>query len=173
MTRDLRDSPQPRSTSLEKLYLYPESFGQVVRAVNKVPKAYCGWNQWDELPKMGTSRILIVFVHFGTGSAFELGSNGNRTSRTRSGAFGPRFDHMAEREPAFSSAFANFAQEPDWTGLRQHYFYNIMMSRNQGLHRTHEWRPWQHNEVPQLTLCLAACLGQYGVVCDSPDRGRY
>jgi hypothetical protein len=57
--------------------------------------------------------IFIIFVHFWTGSAFELGLNVNRTSRTRSGTFGPMFDHMAEPEPAFSSAFTNFTQEPD------------------------------------------------------------
>ena len=56
---------------------------------------------------------LIIFIHIGIGSAFKPGSNGNRTSRTRSGVFGPRFNHMAEPEPAFSSAFGNFAQEPD------------------------------------------------------------
>jgi hypothetical protein len=27
--------------------------------------------------------------------------------------FGSRFNHMAEHEPKFSSAFANFMQEPD------------------------------------------------------------
>ena len=46
-------------------------------------------------------------------STFEPGSNVNWTFRTRPGAFGPRFNHMAEPEPAFGSAFANFGQALD------------------------------------------------------------
>jgi hypothetical protein len=60
-----------------------------------------------------TDDIFMIFIHFGISSAFEPGSNVNWTSRTRSGAFGPRFNLMAEPEPAFGSGFAKFAQEPD------------------------------------------------------------
>ena len=59
------------------------------------------------------TNIFKIFVHVETSSAFEPGLNVNWTSRTRSGAFGPRFSDMAEPEPAFSSGFEIFAQEPD------------------------------------------------------------
>ena len=59
------------------------------------------------------TNIFMIFIRFGIGPAFEPGSNVNWTSRTRSGVFSPRFNNMAEPEPAFGSAFANFAQELD------------------------------------------------------------
>jgi hypothetical protein len=36
---------------------------------------------------------------------------------------------MAEPKPAFSSVFANFAQEPDWTELQQHSPWNVEFGR--------------------------------------------
>jgi hypothetical protein len=59
------------------------------------------------------TNIFMIFVHFETVSGFEPGLNVNWTSQTRSDVFGPRFSHMAEPEPAFSSGFAIFAQELD------------------------------------------------------------
>jgi hypothetical protein len=64
--------------------------------------------------------FFFLIVYFGTGSAVEPGSNVNWTCRARSGTFSPRFECMAERDPEFSSAFANFGQEPDRTELRHH-----------------------------------------------------
>ena len=46
----------------------------------------------------GGTNIFIIFVHFGTGSAFEPG-------RTRPSTFGPWFANKAELEPTF----VNFA----------------------------------------------------------------
>jgi len=59
------------------------------------------------------TNIFMILIHFGIGPAFEPGSKVNCTSRTCSGTFSPRFNNMAEPEPAFSSAFTNFAQELD------------------------------------------------------------
>src|ERR1700683_3953448 len=77
------------------------------------------------------TNIFVTFIHFRIGLAFEPGSNVNWTSRTRSGAFGPRFNHMAKPEPAFSSAFTNFAQEPDFgSTMWQVVQFEKMTTRN-------------------------------------------
>jgi hypothetical protein len=60
------------------------------------------------------------FAPFWSGSVFGLGLNTKWTSQTCSGAFSPAFGQLAEPNAGSGLAFADFAEEPDWTGLWQH-----------------------------------------------------
>jgi len=56
-----------------------------------------------------------------TRSVFEREPNANRTPRTHSSTSGPVFSKVTEPNLMSSSAFADFAVEPDETRLCHHY----------------------------------------------------